>query len=62
MQQFLWGGCAAALAVAGLASWADRRRVNRRDLDAVGLMPWPLILLASILVAAVLGTLALKSG
>lgn len=52
----------AALAVAGIASWADRRRVKRRDLDAVGLVPWPLVLLAAILTAAVLAAIALKSG
>lgn len=47
--------------MAGLASWADRRRVNRSDPDAVGFMPWPLVLMFSILAAAVLAALALKS-
>jgi hypothetical protein len=61
LQQILWGGCAAAVTLAGLASWADRRRANRSDLDAVGFVPWPLVLILSILAAAVLGAVALKT-
>lgn len=52
----------ASIAVAGLASWADRRRANRTDPDAVGFMPWPLVLIVSILIGAVCAALALKAG
>ena len=62
MQSFLWSGAAGALAVAALASWADRRRNNRRDLDKVGLVPWPLVLVLAILAAAVCAGLALRAG
>jgi hypothetical protein len=61
LQQMLWSGCLAALALAGWASWADRRRTRRADPDAVGFMPWPLILVLSILAAAILCALALKT-
>jgi hypothetical protein len=61
LQQLLWGGCAAAVALAGLASWADRRRAGRSNPDAVGFMPWPLILILSILAACVLCALAIQA-
>jgi hypothetical protein len=61
LQQILWGGCAAAVALAGLASWAERRRANRSDPDAVGFVPWALVLILSILAAAVLCAVALKT-
>jgi hypothetical protein len=62
LQQVLWGGCVAALAVAGLATWGDRRRANRTDADAVGFMPWPLILVIALILAAVCAAFALKLG
>lgn len=52
----------AALALAAIASWAERRGANRRDPDRVGLMPWPLILVLAILGAAICAALALQSG
>jgi hypothetical protein len=60
MQATLWTGCAAAAGLAALASLADRRRNNRADPDKVGFMPWPLILVLSLLVSAVLAAFALK--
>ena len=30
----------AVLALSGLAFWRDRRRRQRREIDAVGLLPW----------------------
>jgi hypothetical protein len=62
LQQVLWSGCVTALAVAGLATWGDRRRANRKDLDAVGFMPWPLILVIAMILAAVCAAFALKVG
>ena len=60
MQVTLWTGCAAALGVAGLSAWADRRRARRTDLDAVGFMPWPLLLILSMIAAAVCAAIALN--
>jgi hypothetical protein len=60
VQGSLWGGCIAALAFAGISIFADHRRVNRTHPDKVGFMPWPLILILSLLGAAVLAAMALK--
>ena len=57
----LWGWCAAAVVMAGVSTWAERRRADRRDPDRVGFMPWSLLLILSIIVAAVLAAVALKS-
>lgn len=42
-----------AAAVAGAAWIADRRRVRRSDLDAVGWVPWTGLFFASLIVACV---------
>ncbi len=34
----LWGG--ALLTISAFASWRDRRRRKRKDIDRVGMMPW----------------------
>jgi hypothetical protein len=52
--------CAGAASVAGVAVWRDRARTKRRDPDAVGWVPWPLVLVISIIVAAVLAAFALQ--
>lgn len=56
----LWIATLAALGLAALAGVADRRRNERDDLDRVGFMPWPLILILALLAAAVLAALALQ--
>ena len=61
MQVTLWTGCATALAVAGLSAWAERRRARRTNLDAVGFMPWPIILILAMMIAAVFAAIAIKS-
>jgi hypothetical protein len=61
LQVTLWAGCAAAIGIAGLSAWAERRRARRIDLDAVGFMPWPLIMIMSILLGAVCAAIALHS-
>jgi len=61
MQAGLWtiaGFAAALVAVAGLA---DRRRARRRDLDRAGWVPWPLIMVLAMIVAAAAAALAIKS-
>jgi hypothetical protein len=60
LQGQLWMMCAGAVSVAGLAVWRDRVRTKRRNLDAVGWVPWPLVLILSIIVAAVLAAFALQ--
>ncbi len=61
MQVTLWTGCATALALAGLSAWADRRRTRRTNLDAVGFMPWPLIMILSMLASAAFAAIALHA-
>lgn len=60
-QGALWTAAGAAAAVALVAALADRRRMKRRDLDRPGVMPWALIQVLAMLVAAVLAALALKA-
>jgi hypothetical protein len=61
MQATLWSTAATAAAVAAIAALADRRRTRRRDLDRVGWIPWPAILIAAIFIGAVCAALALKT-
>jgi heme A synthase len=42
--------------------YADRRRHRRKDINAVGFMPWTGITVACVLVTLVAGALAYKSG
>jgi len=53
-------GALAAL-VAALAVWAERRRLRRRMIDAVGCMPWTAIFLLAFLAACVLLGLAARA-
>jgi hypothetical protein len=55
-----WILAAVAAATAVLAGLADRRRHKRRDLDRPGWVPWPLVQLLAMLLAAVAAALALK--
>lgn len=59
----LWlaGPGLAALAIAVLAWLADRRRVRRHDLDAVGFMPWTGVFFVALLLAVLLLGLAARS-
>jgi hypothetical protein len=52
------GSMALALAIAAI--WAERRRLRRTNLDAVGFMPWTAIYLISFLAAIVLLGLAAR--
>ena len=52
----------AGLALTALSAFADHRRRNRRDVDRVGFMPWPLLSMLGVLVALVGFALALRTG
>lgn len=49
-----------ALLLAAYAVWAERRRLRRTNLDAVGFMPWTVVYLVSFLAAIVLMGLAAR--
>jgi hypothetical protein len=57
-----WIATGVALGVSVIAGLADRRRNNRTNLEAVGFMPWPMILILSLILAGLFATLALKAG
>jgi hypothetical protein len=54
-----WIGAGATLTVL-VAAFADRRRQQRRNLDKVGFMPWPLIAVMGTLVALFAFAIALR--
>lgn len=58
--QFHASAGALALAVALTAIWAERRRMRRVNLDAVGFMPWTVIYLIAFLAACVFMGLAAR--
>jgi hypothetical protein len=61
-QYQLWVGAGCAALLAAWSAFADHRRNNRRDLDRVGLVPWPLVLVLAVIASAVLVALALNAG
>lgn len=60
MQTELWALSAIAATLAGVAAYADRRRQTRDDLDRVGMVPWPGVHLAAIVIAIVAAALAVR--
>lgn len=59
--QLLWLITGLLALLAALATLAEHRRKNRRDLDKVGLMPWNFIQVMAFLSAVVAAVLALKN-
>jgi hypothetical protein len=56
-----WGCVALSVAVAIGAGVADWRSKRRDDLDRIGMVYWPTIQVAALIVAAVLGAILLHS-
>lgn len=48
--------------LAGVSGIADYRRKHRKDLDRVGFMPWPMIMVVALVMAAFAGNIALRGG
>ena len=59
MQQQLWTSVGVAVVVAVIAGFGERQRKRRKDMDKIGLMPWPLIQILAMLAALILTSLAL---
>jgi hypothetical protein len=59
-QAILWTLAGAALLIAVLAAFADKRRSSRRNLDTPGWVPWTLIQIIAGIAAVVAAALALK--
>jgi hypothetical protein len=57
----LWIVAGSALAITILASFADRLRSRRRNLDQAGWVPWHLVQIIAMITAAVAAAFALKS-
>ncbi len=60
MHPQLWIGAGVALAVAVASGFGEHRRRNRRDMDRVGLIPWPLVQVLAMLAAVILASVALN--
>lgn len=48
--------------VVAVSALADRRRTNRKDIEAVGFMPWTAITVLFVLATVLSAALALKGG
>lgn len=62
MQDWIWPLAGGLVGLTAYASWADRRRMRRADLDRPGWVPWPMVMILSIISAAVLAAIGLKLG
>lgn len=52
----------AAVLIGTFATFAERRRARRTDLDRVGFMPWPLIVVLATLIALFAFAIAIAQG
>lgn len=59
MQVMLWTLAGASAGLAVIAGLADRRRNRRRELDRVGWVPWPLIVMLAVMLALAFAAFAL---
>lgn len=51
---------AAAVAVAAIAWWAERRRMRRSEPDAVGFMPWGTVFVLALFVVLIAAIFILR--
>lgn len=61
-QHWYWWAAGGALLVAVMAGLADRRRLNRNNIDDIGWVPWRGIQIAAAFSLLVVMILALKLG
>jgi hypothetical protein len=61
MQGSMMTVAASAAALTALSAFADHRRRNRADIERVGFMPWPMISIASVMVALFAFALAIRN-
>jgi cytochrome bd-type quinol oxidase subunit 2 len=54
-----WWVAGAFVVIVFVAMFADRRRMHRRNLDRPGWVPWPLVLILSLIAAVLCAILAL---
>lgn len=59
MQQQLWTSVGAALLVAVIAGFGERKRKRRADMDRIGLVSWPFVQMMALLAALILTSVAL---
>lgn len=52
----------AALVIATVALWAERRRMRRSDPDAVGYVPWGTVFVLALFGVLIAGVLILRGG
>jgi hypothetical protein len=60
IQATLWTAAASAGALAVAAGVAERRRSRRRDIDRVGWVPWTLVQVIALALAALMAAYAIK--
>ena len=61
-QYYYWGAGAILLLIAVIAAFADRRRQNRHDIDAIGWVPWRGVMVAAAFAMVADLILAIKVG
>lgn len=61
MQQGLWIAAAVLVLLAVASGVAEHRRRNRRDMDRVGVVPWPLVQFLALIGAVLCGGIALHA-
>jgi hypothetical protein len=61
MQAALWAGCGLCVLATFFSAYAERRRLRRTDIDAIGWVPWIYVMITAIIAAAVFASVAIKA-